>query len=543
MALLIAGQRHAQRVRLGLAAASGAVVAIASVSLLGLSGWFIAGAALAGVAGTAAAQAFNYLLPSAAIRLMAILRTAARYGERVASHDAALHALAKLRPEVFASFATGRPDAILKVSAGEVSSTLVQDMDAVQTLFVRLSSPWALGAGAAAAITLASLASPWAGLVVAAAMTATALVSACLGARVAAPAGQAARRTMGVFKARLAALEAAAPELKAYGLTDWAVHEVEAAASDLDRAGVRLNEAAGWLLAAQSAVTGVAVVAVVVVSTGAGAPLTALAALAAVTGVEAAAGLAAAFLQQGGAREAVVRLDQLLPEPARRHGTSPADESLTLAATGVRLQPPARLAIVGSSGTGKTTLIERGLGLRDGPPDEWRIGGADSSLVAPADRRALFAYAAQDVRLLDASVRDNLRLAAPDAPDAVLWAALDDVALTPRILASTAGLDFRIGPNGVRLSGGERRRLALARAYLRRAPWLVLDEPTEGLDAATERQVLDNLDRRLRETGQGLILVSHRPAPVRLCDHRLAVDGLGQDGCVRLRAVHEPVAA
>ncbi len=543
MAQLIAQQRHGQRVRLGLAACAGAVVASASVGLLGLSGWFIAGAALAGAVGTATAHAFNYLLPSAVIRLLAILRTGARYGERVASHDAALHALARLRAEVFASFATGRPEAILTVSAGEASSRLVQDMDAVQTLFVRLSSPWALGAGSVAAVGLAGLATPWAGVVVATAMTATALVSWGLGAHLAAPAGEAARRGMGLFKARLAALEAAAPELKAYGLIDWAVHEAEAAAVDSDRATTRLHEAAGRVVAGQALVTALAVVAVVLVSARAGAPLAALAALAAVTGVESAAGLAAAFLQQGGAREATARLDALLPEPARGHGPHPADDSLTVTAMDARLPPPARLALVGPSGSGKTTLVERCLGLREGMPGEWRIGGAEATAVAPAARRALFAYAAQDVRLLDASVRDNLRLAAPDAPDAVLWAALDDAALAARFRKVADGLDFAVGPNGARLSGGERRRLALARAYLRRAPWLVLDEPTEGLDAVTERQVLDNLDRRLRDTGQGLILVSHRPAPVRLCDRLVAVEGLDGEGRVRLREIREPVAA
>ncbi|WP_313576932.1 ATP-binding cassette domain-containing protein, partial [Brevundimonas sp.] len=94
-------------------------------------------------------------------------------------------------------------------------------------------------------------------------------------------------------------------------------------------------------------------------------------------------------------------------------------------------------------------------------------------------------------------------------------------------------LDVALGENGARLSGGERRRLGLARAYLRPAPWLVLDEPTEGLDAATEAQVLDRLSQRLQRTGQGLILVSHRPAPLALCDQTLTVSGIGPDGHVQ----------
>jgi len=134
------------------------------------------------------------------------------------------------------------------------------------------------------------------------------------------------------------------------------------------------------------------------------------------------------------------------------------------------------------------------------------------------------------------TVRENLRLAAPTADDAQLWAVLEDAGLAERIRAAPGGLDAPLGENGARLSGGERRRMGLARAYLRLAPWLVLDEPTEGLDAATEAQVLDRLSQRLQRTGQGLILVSHRPAPLALCDQALTVSGIAPDGHVQASA-------
>ncbi|MEC8534219.1 MAG: amino acid ABC transporter ATP-binding/permease protein, partial [Pseudomonadota bacterium] len=160
---LIAAQRRAQRLRLRIAATTGAIVAVAATCLLGLSGWFITSAALAGIAGSAAVQAFNYMVPSATIRLLAILRTGARYIERVSGHEAALKALARLRPQLFDALASAPPSRALALASGEASARLVQDVDAVQTLFVRLSAPWALGAGAASAALLAGLASPWAG--------------------------------------------------------------------------------------------------------------------------------------------------------------------------------------------------------------------------------------------------------------------------------------------------------------------------------------------------------------------------------------------
>ena len=157
-------------------------------------------------------------------------------------------------------------------------------------------------------------------------------------------------------------------------------------------------------------------------------------------------------------------------------------------------------------------------------------------------------FPAQDDALKDSpsarAVQDRHAAWAGDIPkdDDALWAALEDADLADRIRAAPAGLNAPLGENGARLSGGERRRLGLARAYLRPAPWLVLDEPTEGLDAATEARVLERLARRLERTGQGLILVSHRPAPLALCDHWLMVTGLSSSGAVQM-AVSKAQAA
>ena len=528
---LIAAQTQEQRARLRLAAAAGAVVTVAAVCLLGLSGWFITGAAFAGAAGAAAAQSFNYMMPSAIIRLLAILRTGGRYVERVAGHEAALKALARLRPQLFRAIADGPPETALGLSSGEMSARLVQDVDAIQTLFVRRSVPVSLGAGAVAAIALASLATPLAGLALLLSMASACIGGVVIARRLAEPAGRAAQMAVGALKDRLAALEAVTPELKAYGLERWAVEQAATAAADHDRAQIALTEAAGWMAAWQA--VAVAVALVVPASAGAALPLTALAALAAIMGIEAAGGLVAALHQNGAAAQALARLDAALPDVATEYPRKPQDDAVALIGAGDPLSPPARLGLFGPSGVGKTTLVERLIGLRPALADEMRIGGVDIADIAPRDRRALFAYAAQDVRLLDGSVRDNLRLAGP-ADAAAMWRALDDAGLAARIMAELLGLDAPVGSNGERLSGGERRRLNLARAYLRDAPWLVLDEPTEGLDAATEAHVLAALDRRLAERGQGLILISHRTPPMALCPRTIRIEGLAEDGRIRL---------
>tara|TARA_R110001606_G_scaffold359994_9_gene512401 strand:- start:37493 stop:39142 length:1650 start_codon:yes stop_codon:yes gene_type:complete len=540
---MIREQRRQQGGRLALAAAAGAVVTAASVLLLGLSGWFITGAALAGGAGGAAIGAFNYLLPSAAIRFLAIARTGARYIERVAGHAAALKALARLRPALFDGLAAAPPARARSLSSGEASARMIQDVDAVQTLFVRLSTPWAAGTGGVVAIALAGLAGPAAAAIVAAGTVLAVLGALLIGRRAADPAGRRVQIATGRFKDRFSALQAAAPELRAYGLESWAVEQIAAEARTLDRRTIDAAAAAGWMTAWQNAVTGATVVGVVVLSRATPLPLIVLAALAAVTGIEAAGALVASFRQSGAAAEAVERLGDLMDDPVPETGTVPAGDAITLSGLDLTLAAGARLAVTGPSGAGKTTLIERLMALRAPVVGELSLGGVDLAVADVGAVRARFAYAAQDVRLLAGTVRDNLGLARVNATEADLWAALETADLADRVRAMPAGLDTPLGDNGERLSGGERRRLGLARACLRPAAWLVLDEPTEGLDAATEARVLLGLDQWLKTTGQGLILVSHRPAPVALCDQVLAVTGLRMDGRLVMARAPACVAA
>ena len=154
LAQLIAAERRTEFRRLALAALFAGLVAGASVVLLGLSGWFITAAAVAGAAGPAVAQAFNYMLPSAGIRLLAIVRTGARYGERLASHGAALGALARIRPALFRAIAATPVAQALALGRGEATARLIGDVDAVEMRFVRLSAPWGVAAGLGSGVAL-----------------------------------------------------------------------------------------------------------------------------------------------------------------------------------------------------------------------------------------------------------------------------------------------------------------------------------------------------------------------------------------------------
>ncbi|MDG2527766.1 amino acid ABC transporter ATP-binding/permease protein [Caulobacter endophyticus] len=520
---LIAEQRRRQAGPLIMAAVAAAVVGAGSTALLGLSGWFITGAALAGVAGLAAAQAFNVLLPSATIRLLAILRTVARYGERLQGHAAALDALAAIRPRLFAALASAPPREALAISRGEAAARLVQDVDAVETRFVRLSAPWGAGAGVAMAVALAALGGIGPAIAILVAVFIHLVLARALTRRLSAPAGAAIQAAAGELKEALAAFAAAAPELKVYGAEGPALDRIAALGDRLDALKVRAARAQGILALSEGTLTGLAVAAVLALAAPASAPLAALAALAAVMAIEAAAPIARAFEQDGAAEAAGERLDALLRHaPEEAPPARPGRPALRL--QGQDLPPGARLALTGPTGSGKTTRLEQLVGLRPAPAEAFALGGQDSANLPPAALRPAFAYAPQDAALLADTVRDNLKLAAPAASEEALWAALDDAALADRVRALPQGLDTWLGEAGERLSGGERRRLSLARALLRDAPWLLLDEPTEGLDPATEAQVIARLDERLRRTGQGLVLVSHRPAPLALCGRTMAVE-------------------
>ncbi|MDO8322168.1 MAG: ATP-binding cassette domain-containing protein [Phenylobacterium sp.] len=514
----LAGQIRARRGDLLIAAVAAAATAAATALLLGLSGWFLAGAALAGGAGPAAVQGFNYLLPSAGLRGLAILRTAGRYGERLFGHRAALRALAALRPALFAGLAAAPPQQALKLSSGEASARLVQDVDAIETAFVRRSAPWAAAAAGAAAAVIC-LASPWSSAAFLLGLGGQVAAGRALAARLTAAAGRDQLRAAGRLKDGLGAYLPAAAELRCFGLTTRAIDALMVHDTALGEAILRRNDAEANLGLLQAALAAVTVATVALLAQDAALPLAALAVLAALAGLEGVTGLLRAAQQQGAYEEAVARLDAVLVDPGARSATPPASSALAI--DGRLLGAGARLGVSGPSGCGKTRLIEALVGLRPSPPGAIRIGTTALEDEPLGWARPLFAYAPQDARLLTGTLAENLRLAAPLAEDAALWDALADAQLDARVRRMPHGLQTWIGDGGEVLSGGERRRLSLARALLRPAPWLLLDEPTEGLDVATEAALVAALDRRLTRTGQGLVVVSHRPAPLTLCAARL----------------------
>lgn len=516
------------RGRLLAASVMGAAAAIAAVLLLGLSGWFLTAAAAAGAMGPTVAATFNFLLPSAAIRFLAIVRTLARYGERVFGHEAALRALADLRPRLFAAIAEGSPEGAFRLSIGESSARLVQDVEALQNRIIQRSGLWAAGAAVLAGVALCS----FAGVSAAATFLFCAIAFGASGAVWARRVGErfsaTSQESVGRLKERAAVLMSHAVEVRVFGMGGLASQELVALGAEASKAQLRRSVAeasASGLVAASGGLTCALVVAS---AQGAEPPLVALAALAVLAVFEVIGAAVRTEVDRSRIAVAAERLDGVLSfDDFGPRGALSGLEQGARIQIGERVYAPGdRLVIKGPSGVGKSSLLLALLALAPGRGVGVKINGC-----APCSAtRSLFAYAPQAPTIPADTVREALKLGhAPEQPcdDAALWEALDDACLADRVRSMPKGLDTWLGASGVRLSGGEAKRLALARAYLRPAPWLLLDEPTEGLDALVEKAVIERLDRRLGQTGQGLVLVSHSGAVDALGGAHLALDPPG----------------
>ena len=523
---ILAASLKRQRRATNIAIALAIIAAISGVTLLAVSGWFLTGAAIAGAGGVAAVKAFNYLLPSAAIRTLAIARTLSRYGERLFSHRAAFFALAEVRPALFAKLAGAAPVDVLTRPAGEIAAQLGGDVDALEDAAIRKVTAPAAFAAALTALGSALL-SGWA-----------AAIALCLG--LAAMYGAARLMTrhmlpqwvrqravaMATLKSAYADYAPCAADIMAYDL----MPQVEAAllpiAGRLDEARVGEVRAEALILAVQTVLASVTVAAVLALSNN-GVAFAALAALATAGATEIWAGLARNIMQAERVNTSLNRLSLLAALPAREMGAErPLAQSITIdvGAGPITVARGHRVLIGGRTGAGKSRLLGTLLGLRCDAPQGLTLDGEDVRGLGLDYVRAHFAYAPQDAAQLAGTVADNLRLARPGVSEVAMWAALHTACLDDVVRALPDGLMQWLGNDGARLSGGQRKRLALARAMLSEKPWLVLDEPSEGLDAKTEAELATRLHQWLDATGRGLILVSHRKGLHHLAEFSVTLD-------------------
>lgn len=517
----------------------GAVLAIltllAGIGLLSLSGWFITAAAIAGAAGLG--RSFNYLFASGGVRGFAMGRTLGRYAERLATHEATFRILARLRLWVFDRAAPLVPAGLGGLRAGDLLSRVTGDVDALDGLYLRLITP-ALSAlfGALAVILVLSFAAPAAIVPVIGLFILSGLALPLLAARLGQSAGESVTGAASDTRSEAADLIAGMAELKAYGAETAVLSRLEAASTgwisgQRRLAGLALMNTAVLAFAGPASfVAGFLAAA----ASGASPPLAALAGFIAFGLFEAAAPLVLAGEQYGRTLSAAKRLkalDDMRPaveEPATPlpvpDGHDIVFDSVGLTYPGAQGRPAltdisftlpegGRVALVGASGSGKSSIIRLLMGFYAPDSGAIRLGGADIAALGPSGTRARLSLVDQRADLLSTTVRANLLLARPDATEADLWQALEQARAADFVRALPDGLTTWIGEEGRLVSGGQARRIALARAFLRDAPVMLLDEPTEGLDSQIEGEFLDALDAWLdADARRSVLIITHRPA-------------------------------
>jgi len=202
-------------------------------------------------------------------------------------------------------------------------------------------------------------------------------------------------------------------------------------------------------------------------------------------------------------------------------GYGPA-EPLALDGVSLRLNPGGRMAVVGPSGAGKSTVANLAVRFWDPCSGAIRLGGVDLRDLPQEDLRRQIGVVGQETKLFSTTLRGNLRLARPDATDDELFEVLRRARLDELVERLPKGLDTWLGEEGMRFSGGERQRLAIARALLKDAPILILDEPTANLDPVTEGEVLDSLFDLFQD--RSILLISHRLVHMEAMDEILVLD-------------------
>ena len=520
-------------------------VVIANVGLLALAGWFIASMALAGIGG----PGVEYFAPAAGIRALAILRTGGRYGERLVTHEATFRLIARLRVWFYEHLEPLAPARLQHYRGGDLLSRIRADIDSLDNLYLSLIVP-----SIAALISVVAMV---AFLFLFSHPVALADGAGLLFVGVALP--LLARRFGSAPGCRAVALRSdlrAAVSDTVRGLGELVVCRafarqratVSRLASELVAAGRRQ----AILGAASSALSGLGahltmwlalVLAIPLVAGHAlPGPDLAMIALFVLASFEAVAALPLAFGTLGETLAAAGRIFEIVD--AAPAVTEPAIAAAALtrfdlrieglrmryandapwALDGVDLIVPqgGSLGVVGPSGSGKTSLLNVLLRFWDYQEGCVAVGGVSLRALGGDSMRGLCAVVSQQTHLFNTSVRENLRLARPDAGEAELHAALRDAALLDEVLVMPKGLDTIVGETGTRLSGGQARRLALARAFLKDAPLLFLDEPTEGLDAASEHLVLQAVATLMRD--RTTVLITHHRQALRLVDDAVKLE-------------------
>lgn len=537
----------AQRWRLLGGAILMALTVFSAIALLSVSGWFITGTAITGLLFAAGIRtAFDIYTPGAAIRTFAVSRTLTRYLERLFNHDTVLRILADLRTAVFRQLTQLDASEFRKLRASEWLNRLTSDIDTLDNLYLRLlAPPLVAAAGIGLLGVLSALLLPMLTLPLILGLGVLLLAITWGMARLSRRASHALTAQIEQLRIKTVEQLQGLSELSSYGTLSHSQHRLMTEEAQLQAQQTSIQRQVAWANALNT--LGVQVATVLTLSSALLAfvqghisgPVAVMLPLAVLAMGEAFANLPKAFGHWGATLAAAERLQQ----PASVQQTAPAPTPIepwrTLTLESVVYQYPGafnaaltplslelrageKLGIVGVSGSGKSTLAQLLAGLLAPSAGRICLDGAAVGLLQNPHWLAQLGYLTQYTDLFNESVANNLRIAQPNASDDSLWEVLSAVGLAEFVRTLPEQLDTPMGEAGKQFSGGEARRIALARLMLKNPAVVLVDEPYSGLDEANAQAISAVLEQWL--VGRTLIAFGHAEAALPRVDRVLSLD-------------------
>ncbi len=482
-----------------------------------------------------------------------------QWNESWRSHDMAYRLLAQMRVDLYRSLERLAPAYLLRRRTGDLVSLGTQDVETVEYFFAHVVAPAMVALLVPLTVLAVLLSLAWPTALVLLPFLAYAALAPVFERRRVDALGDRARADLGGLNAFMVDTVQGLGELVAFRAVAMRRRSFEGLAADYQRTRVALNADLSFQTARGEAVSAlgsaaVLVTAVLLVHAGAFEPaLLPLVVLLSSAAFVPVSELAQAARQLADSIASTRRIHAVQVEPvpvtdgpgvlpASTGGSGLAFADVTFAYDRARapvlvgvdftVPPGARVALVGSSGAGKTTIANLLLRFWDPQHGRITIEGRDLRDVTLDSLREHIALVAQDTHLFNASLADNILLARPDASADDLQRAVERAALKNFVASLPAGLDTGVGERGVQLSGGQRQRIAIARAFLKNAPILILDEATSHLDAASEAHVRRALDELMAD--RTTIIIAHRLSTIRSADEILVM----RDGRIVERGTH-----